>query len=76
MRLKTTKRYWCNRCGSYQTFTVCQGMSRAGDHGYCETKVWSCNNCGFSPFLPPKKEPLLPPKEEGATNGKGNTSNS
>ena len=56
MQAKTTKRYWCSRCGSYQNFTVGRGMSRAGDRGFCETTIWSCKNCGFSPFLPPKEE--------------------
>lgn len=66
MQAKTTKRYWCSRCGSYQAFDVCQGMTRAGDRGFCETTVWSCKNCGFSPFLPPKEKKCpLPPKEEG-----------
>lgn len=62
-------RYFCNRCGSYQPFAVCQGMSRAGDRGFCETTVWTCKNCGFSPFLPPK------PKKEEEENA-GNKSNS
>ena len=61
-------RYFCNRCGSYQEFTVCRGMSRAGDRGFCETTVWSCKNCGLSPFLPPKPE-----KEEKDAGNKSNS---
>lgn len=68
MQQKTTKRYFCTKCGSYQEFTVTSGMARAGDHGFCNVTVWNCKACGFSPFLPPK--------EEGAADGKGDSSNS
>lgn len=63
------KRYWCSRCGSYQEFRVSEAMVRAGDNGtMCAGTVWSCKNCNFVPFLPPK------PEEEG--NEQGDTSNS
>lgn len=31
-------------------------MTKAGDNGFCEAVVWTCDNCNFSPFLPPKPE--------------------
>lgn len=49
-------KYFCQKCGSFQEFVITTGMTRAGDRGYCESVVWHCKNCGFSPFLPPKKE--------------------
>lgn len=69
-----TSRYFCDRCGSYQEFTVRRGMSRAGDRGFCETTVWTCKNCGFSPFLPPKeiKHPLPSKEEEENARDKSN----
>ena len=63
-------RYWCNTCGSYQEFKVSTGPVRAGDNGtICDGTIWSCKNCNFVPFLPPKPEG----KEDGK---QGSSSNS
>lgn len=46
----------CPKCGERSIFVEIGTVSKAGDNGYCSGRSYSCQKCGFVPFLLPKIE--------------------